>query len=143
MEAQQTLVEPETMPVEAGEPPVESAPSSSPSKRKGISKVKSAVSGDAAGNPKLKLVNRNRLITVDLERSLELDHPARAILDLMKCMDFDQFFAAIRTQQGEKGRPSNDPRILASVWLYAYSQGISAAREIERQMGYEPGLTWL
>ena len=143
MEAQQALVDKETIPVEAGEPPVESASSSTLPKRKGIRKVEPAVSVDAAGNPKLKPVNRNRSITVDLESLLAPDHPARAILGLMNNMDFDRFLGAIRTQQGEKGRPSNDPRILASVWLYAYSQGIGSAREVERQMGYEPGLRWL
>ena len=33
--------------------------------------------------------------------------------------------------------------MLAIVWVYAYTQGISSAREIERQMVYEPGLMWL
>jgi transposase len=58
-------------------------------------------------------------------------------------MDLSLFHSAIRGQQGEKGRAANDPRMMASVWLYAYSRGISSAREIERQMKYEPGLMWL
>jgi hypothetical protein len=32
---------------------------------------------------------------------------------------------------------------LLSVWLYAYSEQVSSAREIERLMEYEPGLMWL
>jgi hypothetical protein len=30
-----------------------------------------------------------------------------------------------------------------SVWVYAYSEGIGSAREIERLLEYEPGLQWL
>jgi Transposase DDE domain/Transposase domain (DUF772) len=33
--------------------------------------------------------------------------------------------------------------LLIAVWLYGYSQGVSSARELERQMEYEPGLMWL
>jgi transposase len=32
---------------------------------------------------------------------------------------------------------------LISLWLYAYSQGISSAREIARQCAFEPGFAWL
>lgn len=58
-------------------------------------------------------------------------------------LDLSGFYGKIRSQEGEKGRAANSPRLLASVWLYAYSRGISSAREIERQMEYEPGLMWL
>jgi hypothetical protein len=30
-----------------------------------------------------------------------------------------------------------------SIWVYAYSEGIGSAREVERLMQYEPGLQWL
>jgi transposase len=33
--------------------------------------------------------------------------------------------------------------LLISVWLYAYSRGISSAREVARQCAFEPGLQWL
>jgi transposase len=32
---------------------------------------------------------------------------------------------------------------LIAVWLYGDSQGVTSARELERQMAYEPGLTRL
>jgi hypothetical protein len=32
---------------------------------------------------------------------------------------------------------------LISLWVYAYSEGISSAREIERIMQWEPGMQWL
>ena len=143
MEAQQILEELGASPAETSDLPPEANPSSQPIKRKGISKAKPAVSSGAAGNPKIKPINRNRLITVDLESLLEPDHPARAILDLMGRMDLSRFYGAIRSQEGEPGRASTDPLMLASAWLYAYSCGISSGRDVERQMGYEPGLRWL
>ena len=41
------------------------------------------------------------------------------------------------------GRAAWDPRLLVAVWSWAYSEGISSAREIERQMDYRPELEWL
>ena len=58
-------------------------------------------------------------------------------------LDLSRFREAFRTSQGCAGRPAWDPRLLVSVWVYAYSEGISSAREIERLMQWEPGLQWL
>ena len=30
-----------------------------------------------------------------------------------------------------------------SLWIWAYSQGVSSAREIERRCGYHPAYQWL
>lgn len=44
---------------------------------------------------------------------------------------------------GSAGRPAWHPRLLVSVWVYAYSEGIGSAWEIARLAQYEPGLQWL
>ena len=54
-----------------------------------------------------------------------------------------QYESAIRTRKGEARRAAWPPHLLIAVWLYGYSQGITSARELERQMEYEPGLMWL
>ena len=41
------------------------------------------------------------------------------------------------------GRAAWPPQLLIAVWLYGYSRGVTSARELERQMEYEPGLMWL
>ena len=51
--------------------------------------------------------------------------------------------APIRSEVGQAGRAAWDPRLLVSIWVYAYSEGVGAAREVERRMRYEPGLRWL
>ena len=45
--------------------------------------------------------------------------------------------------EGHAGRNVWEPRLLIAIWVYAYSRGISSAREIERQCAYEPALRWL
>ena len=45
--------------------------------------------------------------------------------------------------EGGAGREHTDPQLLISLWLYAYSRGISSARELARQCEYEPGCQWL
>lgn len=94
---------------------------------------------------KLKVVDRSQLqlVPLDVESSIGPDHKARAIWALSGTLDLKAFYTGIRSQEGEAGRQHNDPRLLISLWLYAYSEGISSARELSREMGYEPGLRWL
>jgi transposase len=47
------------------------------------------------------------------------------------------------SREGQAGRPGWPPRVLISVWIYAYSQGIASARALERMLSWEPGLRWL
>jgi len=42
--------------------------------------------------------------------------------------------------EGSAGREHTDPQLLISLWLYAYSRGISSARELARQCEYETRL---
>jgi transposase len=49
----------------------------------------------------------------------------------------------IAAVEGSAGREHTDPRLLISLWLYAYGRGISSARELARQCEYEPGGQWL
>ena len=95
--------------------------------------------------PKLIPVNRDQAawVALDVDQLIGADHKMRAIWELTGRLSLEEFAAAIESQEGEAGRPAWSPRVLVSVWLYAYSEGISSAREIEREMEYEPGLRWL
>lgn len=97
------------------------------------------------GAPKLRGVNRRQkmMAMIDVEELIGEDHKARAIWDLTGRLDLSGFAAPIRSERGQTGRPAWDPRLLVSVWVYAYSEGISSARQIERLMEHEPGLQWL
>jgi transposase len=97
------------------------------------------------GPPKLRSVNRQQtmLATIYVEELIAEDHKARAVWQLVQGMDLSRFHEPLQTMAGCPGRPAWDPHLLVSVWVYAYSEGISSAREIERVMEWEPGLQWL
>jgi transposase len=94
---------------------------------------------------KWKLINRDQQVwtTVDVEAMIAPDHKARAIWELAGRLDLSRFAERVKTVRGEAGRAAWEPRLLVSLWVYAYSEGISSAREMERIMGHEPGFRWL
>src|SRR5713101_5655324 len=95
--------------------------------------------------PLIRRVNREQMLWrgVDVERLIEEDHPARAIWELVGRLDLDGFYEGIECSEEEGGRPAYDPRLLISLWIYAYSQGIGSAREVARRCEWEPALQWL
>lgn len=98
-----------------------------------------------SARPRVRVVNRAQLTwqMLDVERLIELDHPARAIWELSGRLKLDGFYAPIEAVEGSAGRTPWDPRLLVSLWIYAYSRGISSAREIARRCTYEPAFQWL
>lgn len=98
-----------------------------------------------AAKLKLKPIDRSQgfLRPVIVEELVGADHKVRAIWDLTGQMDLSAFQENIRSREGRAGCSAWDPRLLVSVWLYAYSEQVTSARQIERLMEYEPGLMWL
>ncbi len=97
------------------------------------------------GRPRVKPVDRSQLTwqMLDVERLIEEDHPARAIWALVGRLNLEGFYGPIEAVEGSAGRTPWDPRLLISLWIYAYSRGISSAREIGRRCAYEPAFQWL
>jgi transposase len=95
--------------------------------------------------PRLRTVNRDQTLLVQMwvEELIPADHKARAIWELAGQLDLSRFNEPLKARQGGAGRAAWDPRLMVSLWVYAYSEGISSAREIERLMEWEPGLQWL
>jgi transposase len=95
--------------------------------------------------PRVKPIERSQLVwrSVAIEELIEQDHPARAIWDFVGRLALESFYAPIEAGAGVAGRAAWDPRLLASLWLYAYSRGIGSAREIARRCDFEPGFQWL
>lgn len=83
------------------------------------------------------------LAQIHIEELIGQDHKARAIWELAGRMNLSGFTESLKTREGNAGRAAWNPRLLVSIWVYAYSEGISSAREIERLMEWEPGLQWL
>jgi transposase len=97
------------------------------------------------GQPLIRYVNRQQMSwrAVDVEKSIEEDHLARAIWELVGRLDLRYFYAGIESSADEGGRPAYDPQLLISLWVYAYSLGIGSAREVARRCEYDPAFQWL
>ena len=104
-----------------------------------------ASSAAPVGVLKLRRPNRRQFTyaAIDVEALIPADHAARAIWELSGRFDLDGFAAPLRSLEGEAGRPAWEPRLLVSVWIWAYSEGLGSARDIERQCAYHPALQWL
>ena len=94
---------------------------------------------------RLAAVNRDQTVLrpIDVELLIDEDHSARSIWNLVGRLDLSLYHANIAAVEGRAGRDHTDPQLLISLWLYAYSRGISSGREVARQCEYEPGFQWL
>jgi transposase len=99
----------------------------------------------AEGTPKIKPIDRRQgiLRTVIVEELVPENHKVRAIWDMTGQLDLSGFWKRIKSQEGRSGRAAWNRRLLLSAWLYAYSEQVTSAREIEERMEYEPALMWL
>jgi len=90
-------------------------------------------------------INRSQQVLrpLDVDRLVDEDHAARKIWRVVEQLDLSRFESEARAVEGQVGRSAHSPHLLVSVWLYAYTKGLHSAREIARQMEYEPGLEWL
>jgi transposase len=72
--------------------------------------------------PLLRRINREQMLwrAVDVEQLIGEEHPARAIWELVGRLELEGFYAAIECSEEEGGRPAYDPRLLISLWIYAY-----------------------
>jgi hypothetical protein len=95
----------------------------------GVGVAPSAPAGSVPARPRVKPVDRSQLSwqRLDVERLIEPDHPARAIWELVGQLKLEGFYAPIEAVEGTAGRTPWDPRLLVSLWIYAYSRGISSA----------------
>jgi transposase len=100
---------------------------------------------EKARRVRLKPINREQMVLrpMDVERLVPEDHEVRAIWDFVGCLDLSRYYEEIEVVDGEAGRSASDPRLLISLWIYAYSKGVSAAREISRLCEYDPAYQWL
>ncbi len=94
---------------------------------------------------RFKPINRNQLMIrpVDIEKLVKEDDPVRAIWAMVCELDWSRFEDDVKVVEGGKGRSNTDPRLLAALWIYAYSEGVNSARELSRMCCYEPGCQWL
>ena len=107
--------------------------------------VVTPLKGEEQRRVRQKEINRRQLLLrpVEVEKLVDLGHPVRAIWELVGRLNLEPFYAEIESVEGVAGRPVWDPRLLISLWLYAYKGGVSSAREIARLCEYHPAYQWL
>ena len=101
---------------------------------------------DLQSKPRVQVIDRRQMVLrpMEVEQLIPLDHPARAIWQLVGQRDLGWFYADIKAVEGVAGREPVDPQLLISLWIYAYSEKISSAREIQRRCEQlDPGFGWL
>jgi transposase len=106
---------------------------------------KAGLREDVSGSRRVKVINRQQMVLrpTNVEGLVDTDHPVRAIWELTGRLDLKSFYAEIESAEGTAGRPAIDPQLMISLWIYAYSEGVSSAREISRLCEYHPGYQWL
>lgn len=99
------------------------------------------------GEGKSRIIEANRaqmrFVPMDLEGLLPTDHQARAIWAFVERLDLSEFHARILSREGSAGRPAIDPRILLGLWILATTDGVGAAREIERLCSQHLAYQWM
>ena len=94
---------------------------------------------------KIRPVNRTQYFmeTANLEEMAAEDDPARAIWAFVEQLDLTSYYNKIKSKINEAGSPAYNPKVLLAMWIYAYSQGISSAREVEKLSKEIKAWRWL
>lgn len=79
----------------------------------------------------------------DLESLLPEDHRARSVWEFVSGLDLSPWYDAIRSVEGEAGRPAIDPAILLSLWIYATLEGVGSARAVARLCERHDAYRWI
>lgn len=100
---------------------------------------------EARLEPRLLRPNRAQmeLRPVDLDALLSPDHRARLVWDFVAELDLGPLQAGIKAVEGHAGRPSIDPAILMSLWLYATIEGVGSARALARLCEQHDAYRWI
>jgi transposase len=78
-----------------------------------------------------------------LDEVLPDEHRARVIWEALEDLDLGAFYQSVGSREGSAGRPAIDPRILVALWLYATSEGVGSARELERLCSMHAAYRWI
>lgn len=67
-----------------------------------------------------------------LDQRLEADHPARVIWQLVQKLDLSCLYQDINAVEGGPGRNPSDPQVLFALWLYAATDSVTSAHQLEK-----------
>ena len=80
---------------------------------------------------------------IDLEALLPSDHRVRIVMSFVDSLDLSGLYDAIKSREGEAGRPPPDPAVLLALWLYATIEGVGSARQLDRLAQRDLAYRWI
>src|SRR3972149_4540794 len=83
------------------------------------------------------------MIIRDLDSVLPKDHLARTVWAIVESLDLSAFYAPIKAVVGGPGHPATDPQVLVALWIYATSQSVGKARQLDRLCREHDAYRWL
>jgi len=97
------------------------------------------------GTPRLNKPERfqGEMRSESLDQRLDADHTARVIWQLVQGLDLSSLYQKIDAVDGAPGRNATDPQVLFALWLYAATDSVSSARELERLCFEHRAYEWL
>lgn len=95
--------------------------------------------------PRLRRADRAQVLLrpCALDETLDADHKARLVWAMVKGWDLSRFLEVIAARGETAGRAAIDPLIVLCLWLYAYSEGVSNGRELERLCQSHDAYRWI
>jgi transposase len=98
-----------------------------------------------AGKVRLERADRSqiRLEAVDLEALVPADHRVRSVWAFVAGLDLRPLHDAVKSREGQAGRPAIDPAILVCLWLYATLENVGSARELARLTRAHVAYRWV
>lgn len=100
---------------------------------------------ESKGKPRVLRANREQeeLRPMTLDELVAEDHRVRIVWAMAQRYDLRAFYEGIKAVEGEAGRPAIDPLILVALWLYATTEGVGSARELERLCREHVAYQWI
>jgi transposase len=100
---------------------------------------------DTKAPPRLRSPNRQQMLLepCELNKLVEVDHPAVVLWEVTGRLDLTKFQDVIVARGSQPGRSATDPRLLIALWLYAFTQGVGSARELDRLCQCQDAYKWL
>jgi transposase len=99
----------------------------------------------STGCPRLRTANREQVVfrAAPLDDLIPLDHPARIVWHFVEGLDLSPLYDCIKAVERAPGRAPIDPKILMALWLYATTEGIGSARQIDELCREHDAFCWI
>ena len=82
------------------------------------------------------------MMTTNVEDAVPATHPIRGVWDVVSALDWSGYLSRLRARGSRAGRPALDPRSLATLWVWAMSEGIVSARALARRCDTDFACRW-